>query len=237
MIEKRKISPSINTLYVKIIEHKCQTVCFTSVDFKEGITTIATATARAAASYGRRVLYCDFGNYNTSLTKQLNIQFDAKNEHPLKAGSKNIQFIEPLGFDLLSLPGPRPLDISLIKKESLLEFFNELKTKYDCIFIDAHCYNKYQPFTLPTRMLCEVVDATILVIQSGGVTITEVKETTAEMVETGAKLLGLVMNDKDYPKLVDELCQKTIHINQYFPKLGEFIRKKLKSSVILNIET
>lgn len=236
MIENHKISPSINTLYVQILEHKCQTICFTSVDLKEGITTIASKTAEAAASYGRRVLYCDFGNYSTSLSKQLNIQMDEQPEHPPKLTTKTIQFVESFGFDLMPLLGPRPLDLSLIKNESLVEFFNELKQTYDLIFIDAHCYNKYQPYVLPTRMLCEVADATVVVIASGGVTRTQVKDTTTDMVELGVKILGFVMNDKNYPRLVDDLCKQTTRIDKYFPTLGQFIRKKLKSSVTLNTE-
>lgn len=227
---------SINKLYVKIVDQYCKTVCFTSVGLKEGITTIASLTAKAAASYGRRVLYCDFGNYNTSLSKQLNIEIDAKEADFLELTTTNIQFIEQLGFDLMTLPGPRPLDTSLIKKERLESFFNELKEKYDLIFIDAHTYNKYQPYTLPTKMLCEVADATILIILSGEVTVSEVKETTIEMVQSGAKLLGCVMNDRDYPRLVDELCKKSTWLDKYFPKQAELIRQKLRESVLFNIE-
>lgn len=229
-------SQSINKLYVKIIDQDCKTVCFTSVGLKEGITTIATLTAKAAASYGRKVLYCDFGNYNTSLSKELNIEIAHTDEDFLELSKNNIHFIEHFGFDLITLPGPRPLDTSLIKKERLETFFNALKKKYELIIIDAHCYNKYQPYTLPSKLLCEVVDATVLVILSGAVTVNEVKETATEMLHTGAKILGCVMNDRDYPRLVDELCKVSTRLDKYFPKKAELIRQKLRESVILNTE-
>ena len=127
MTESLASNQPMNKLYVKIIDQKCKSVCFTSVDLKEGITTIASLTAKMAASYGRRVLYCDFGNYNTSLSKQLNIKIEATEADFLELSKKNIQFIEQFGFDLMTLPGPRPLDTSLIKKEKLDAFFNDLK--------------------------------------------------------------------------------------------------------------
>ncbi|MFA6303651.1 MAG: hypothetical protein WC627_11060 [Legionella sp.] len=232
----RKRSQSINKLYVAIIECGCQTVCFTSAELEEGLTTIASVVAQTAASYGRRVLYCDFGNYNTSLSVQLHMEIVAKEGSQLKLDPDTIRHVDELGFDLMTLPGPRPLDTSLIKQENLEVFFSELKTKYDLIIIDAHSYNKYQPYTLPTRLLCEVADATVLVILSGVVTLIEVKDTTTQMVESGVKLLGIVMNDRDYPRLLDELLKVTTRLDKYFPKLAIYIRKKLHSSVILNTE-
>lgn len=227
---------AINKLYVQIIEQGSNTVCFTSIGLKEGITTIATALAQTAVGYGRKVLYCDFGNYNTSLSKQLHIEISATNKDSLELDPRTIQFVPKLGCDLMTLPGPRPLDTSLIKKEVLEDFFYSLKKNYDLIIIDAHCYNKYQPFTLPSRLLCEVSDSTIVIILTGTVTLTELKQTTKDMVEAGVKLLGFVMNDRDYPRLVDELCKVSSRLDKYFPKLGALLRKKLQESVILNTE-
>lgn len=229
-------SQSINTLYVKIIESGCKTVCFTSMEMGEGTTTIASALAQKATGYGRRVVYCDFGNNNTSLSKKLNMEIIATEDNLLRLDVDSTRLVEKLGFDLVTLPGPRPLDTSLVKKETLTVFFDELKKKYDLIIIDAHSYNKYQPHTLPPRMLCEVADATVLIILAGEVPLTEVTQATHDMVESGAKLLGFVMNDRDNPRLVDELCRATTYLDKYFPKLATLIRQKLRDSVILNIE-
>lgn len=229
-------SQSINELYVKIIETGCKTVCFTSAGFQEGITTIASALAATAAAYGRKVLYCDFGNYNTSLSKQLHIVVAAPKDNLLKLNPRTIQAADSLNFDLFSLPGPRPLDTSLVTKSTLLNFFDPLKEKYDLIVIDAHSYNKYQPHAMPVHLLCEVADATVMVILSGKVSLIEVKQATTEMTESGAKLLGFVMNDRDYPPLVDELCKATSRLDKYFPKLAAILRQRFRDSVMLNTE-
>lgn len=231
-----KRSPAINKLYVAIIENGGQSVCFTSAELKEGITTIASELALTATSYGRRVLYCDFGNYNTSLSVQLRKEIAAKENSLLQLDLNTIRFVDELGFDLMTLPGPRPLDTSLIKKETMDVFFTELKKKYDLIIIDAHSYNKYQPYTLPARMLCEVADSTVLVVLSGEDTLAELKETTTQMVASGVKLLGIVMNDRDYPRLLDELLKETTRLDKYFPKIADLLRERLHSSVILNTE-
>ena len=65
------------------------------------------------------------------------------------------------------------------------------------------------PILCPQKMLCEAADTTVLVILSGEVTITEVKDTATDMVQSEVKILGCVMNDRDYPQLVDELCKAT----------------------------
>ena len=231
-----KSSKAINKLYVEILAHDSKTVCFTSPSRNEGITTIACATAVAAATFGRKILYCDFGNYNTSLSKRLNLEFKATQGSILEQSFDNIQFIDSHGFYILPLPGPRPYEVSLIEKEPLRIFFDTLKKQYDLILIDCNSFNKYQPFTLSTRYLSEVADVTILIVLSGVTTKEAVEEAVEEMKNIGTHLLGCVMNDATSPRLVDSLCHATEYLDKYFPDLAQSLRKKLRDSVVLSID-
>jgi Mrp family chromosome partitioning ATPase len=214
-----------------------KTVCFTSASFQEGSTTIACATAQAAAAFGRKVLYCDFGNYNTSLSKKWHVIYQEAPDNVLDQACDSIKYVEELGFFIMPLPGPRPYDTSLIEKKDLAPFFDKLKQDYDLIIIDCNNFNKYQPYALSTRYLCEVADAAVFIILSGGVTKDNIQDTVEEMRRSGAKLIGCVMNDVNYPRLLDELCKATKHLNKFFPKFAESLRKKLRKSVVLNIES
>lgn len=237
MINSSEIEKAINKLYIQILALKSKTICFTSASLLEGITTIASATARVASNLGRKVLYCDFGNYHTSLSAKWHVVYKEAPDHILEQAYDSIKFIPELGFYLMPLPGPRPLETCLIEKKELSLFLDKLKEEYDLIIIDCNSFNKYQPFTISTRYVCEVADATVLILLSGVVTKEIVKDTVDEMRNTGANIIGCVMNDLHYPRLVDQLYEKTYLLNAYFPDAAESIRKKLRRSILLNIES
>lgn len=226
----------VNKLYIKILAQGSKTVSFTSATMKEGTTTIASLAAKSASSFGRKVLYCDFGNYNTSLSKKWQVIYKEAPDNVLGQAIDSISFVEELGFYVMPLPGPRPYDTSLIDKNDLSVFFEKLKKDYDLIIIDCNNFNKYQPYALSTRYLCEVADATVFVILSGGVSKDIIKDSLDEMRASGAKLMGCVMNDLNYPRLLDELCKETHYLDAYFPAFAESLRKKLRKSIILNVE-
>ncbi|MCW8445395.1 hypothetical protein OQJ05_15215 [Fluoribacter gormanii] len=236
MTQLAKSSKAINKLYIEILAHESKTICFTSPLFTEGITTIASAVAKAATAFGRKVLYCDFGNYNTSLSKQLNLEFKATQGSILEQAFDNIKYSDKDGFYIMPLPGPRPFELSLIEKEMLNDFFNKLKEQFDLIIIDCHCFNKYQPHTISTRYLSEAANATVLIVLSGVTTKEAVEETVEEMKKIGTHLIGCVMNDFKYPRLIDELYKETSRLDRYVPKFAEYLRQKMRNSVILNME-
>lgn len=225
---------AMRKLYDVITRHKSKTVCFTATTENEGSTTIACAIAEVAANLKLKVLFCDFTNYSTSLSKKLGKQFqEVKGDH-LEQIYANIHFIENKGFYLL--PPPASIVSTLMRNEILDNLFQLLKKQYDLIIIDSNSFNEYGDNTFSTRNLCEAADSTVLVILSGGVSEARVKETANNITRGGGNLIGCLMNDVNYPRLVDELCRQTNRLETRFPEFAKFLRRWLRKSPFFNIE-
>lgn len=224
-----ELDESFITIFDEINNHQIKTVCLTSTSPHEGVTTIACAMAKAVAASHHKVLYCDFGNYETSLSKRLNKVFVETKEAPLKQVRKNIYPVEALGFSLL----PSPVaDSPLFNKEVITKWIDTLKEEFDLIIFDTHHYNSHNT----TVNIAQLTDASILIVLSGGVAEDEVKQTVDKMLGKKIKVLGFIMNDLNYPKLIDELCEATHTLDPYTPKLSEKLRNWLNQSSLLKTE-
>lgn len=234
MSTNTEVTNAIRKLYDEIKGNKSSTVCFTAATEKEGTTTIACATAEMASKLQQKVLYCDYTDYSTSLSKKFNKQFkETKGDH-VEQVYQNIHYIEKFGFSIL--PPPVPLVPILIHKEVVADLLTVLKKQFDLIIIDTNNFNDYSGNALSARSLCEVADSTILIILSGGVSEARVKETATNIARSGGKLIGCVMNDTNYPRLVDELCRQTDLLEKRFPNTAETLRNWLRKSTFFNIE-
>lgn len=224
---------SLVKIYDEANTHQAKSLCFTSSSPKEGTTTIATALAKTVASLGKKVIYCDFCDYETSLSKKFNKIFIASKGTFQDQLNKNIYFNESYGFYLIP---PLLSTLSSLNQDELKNFIIHLKKEYDLIVIDTNYFLHYSIEELPTTNLCQIADATILIVLSGKVTVDEVKQVTDKMKLKGIKIIGIVMNDVNYPKLVDELCEATHYLDSYFPNASEKLRAWLKKSSLLKTD-
>ncbi len=231
-------TPSLMTALTKIHEEilikKSKTVCFTSSIAQEGTTTIACAIAEIAASLNQKVLYCDFSDYSTSLSKHFKKKFVTSPKDYLEQAYENIHFIESLGIYLM--PPPTELILDLLRKGVLSALFDQFKKDYDLVIIDSNYYSSYTEGVFSTTNLIQEADAVVLVILSGSVTETQVKRTAEKILRDGGKLIGLILNDLNYPKLSDELTRATYHLEEKFPDTAEKLRLWIKDSDFLNSE-
>jgi capsular exopolysaccharide synthesis family protein len=95
--------------------------------------------------------------------------------------------IMPVGKHMASLVG--------FGKEELETFINELRKKFDYVLMDAAPVGTYPD----CAVLCDKVDAVILVVKHGGTRREVVKRTKDIVVRAGGKILGVVLNRRRYP--------------------------------------
>jgi len=80
-------------------------------------------------------------------------------------------------------------------KEELETFINELRKKFDYVLMDAAPVGTYPD----CAVLCDKVDAVILVVKHGGTRREVVKRTKDIVVRAGGRILGVVLNRRRYP--------------------------------------
>jgi capsular exopolysaccharide synthesis family protein len=95
--------------------------------------------------------------------------------------------IMPVGKHMASLVG--------FGKEELETFINELRKKFDYVLMDAAPVGTYPD----CAVLCDKVDAVILVVKHGGTRREVVTRTKDIVVRAGGKILGVVLNRRRYP--------------------------------------
>lgn len=235
MIKKTpELMTSLTKIHDEISTHQSKTVCFTASTAKEGTTTIACAVAEVATSLKQKVLYCDFSDYESSLSHHFNKKFQSTPRDFLEQAYDNIHFIDSLNLYLL--PPPTPLIPNLLRKDSLSTLLDHFKKDYDLIVVDSYFYNSYIEGVLSTNHLVQACDATVLVALTGGVTEVSVKRTAEKIAHDGGKLIGLVLNDYNYPRLPDELMRASHHLDNNFPDTAEKLRAWIQSSDFLNTE-
>jgi Mrp family chromosome partitioning ATPase len=80
-------------------------------------------------------------------------------------------------------------------REELQNVIDQLKRKFDYVLIDAAPVGTYAD----CAVLCDKVDAVILVVKHGG-TRREVARRTKDIVtRAGGRVLGVVLNRRNYP--------------------------------------
>jgi Mrp family chromosome partitioning ATPase len=228
-----ELNNSLIRLYDEITMQQNKAVCFTASSPQEGTTTIASGMAKAVASLGLKVLYCDFCDYDTSLSKQLNQNFVKSKGDALAQFNNNTYFIESLGFHLI----PPPVNhLTLLDNEVVTQLLEQAKEAYNLIVIDTNYFNNHSAVGKATDKLYKITDSTVLVVLSGGVTEEAVKGVVDKMHHKGIKISGIVMNDVNNPKLIDELTQASHKLDEYCPKIANKLRVWLDKSSLLKIE-
>lgn len=234
IVKTPSLMTSLTKIYDEIITQKSKTVCFTSSVAKEGITTIACAVAEVATSLNQKVLYCDFSDYSNSLSKHFKKKFNGSQKDAVEQVYDNIHFIESLKFYLL--PQPTQLIPTFLRKGFLPVLLDHLKKDYDLIIIDTNYYNCYIEGELSANHLVQVADSTVLIALTGVVTEVLLKRTADKIIHDGGKIIGVILNDFNYPKLSDELVRASHHLDQNFPDAAEKLRLWVQESDFFNTE-
>ncbi len=222
----------IQRIYETLIIKHYQLVCFTSTMRRAGVTTIACLTAEVAASFQQKVLYCDFGCAEKSLSKQLKLS--STNKKSTTQHNWQDFIVAAKDFDLI--PIPTEVNANILKDDALAELFTQLKQNYDLIIIDSADFNDYSGQGISPRQLSKLADAVLLVVLSARDTESTVMETINNIHYAEGNLLGCFMNDIDCPRLVDEICRATLKLDKFAPAFAEKIRSKLRSMKLFKIE-
>jgi capsular exopolysaccharide synthesis family protein len=151
--------------------------------------TLAMAMGRRTAVIDCNVhhpeMHLRFGTQETGLGEYL------MGEIPLDRALANTVVpnvhIMPVGKHLASLVG--------FGREELESFVSELRKKFDYVLIDAAPVGTYPD----CAVLCDKVDAVILVIKHGATRREVAKRTKDIVMRAGGKVLGVVLNRRRYP--------------------------------------
>ncbi|GAW97415.1 MULTISPECIES: tyrosine-protein kinase family protein [Colwellia] len=219
----------VEAIYNQTIGSGYKTLAVTSAIAGEGKTTIAQAIVERAQIVGKKVLLVEMNTFNPALSEQLLMSM---NNH---VAENEIIAIESKGYSLL--PAPQNIRDVLQYRESkfLLAAIKRWLVDFDCIIFDTSALTSLNQSNIAAEIISEVCQGTILVIEAGRTPASSIQESIEKLKNKKVNLIGSVLNDKSNPSLLVELQRESHRLNWLCPVLMSKLRKKLASTVLLNV--
>lgn len=195
----------IEQVFLQLEKHECHSLCITSTNQGEGVSSLAQALTERHLLAGYRTLLVDFNLQNPSLTAlSLDIDNNDKEDtHYLNYIEHNSQVVPGIPAPnskarIVELRQPKKLDIQIKK----------WREEFDKIIIDSSALSQLNANNIPAQTIAGCCDGTIMVVLSGQTLQTELKEALKTLDNHHANLIGHVFNDKYQPRLKNEICRE-----------------------------
>jgi Mrp family chromosome partitioning ATPase len=188
---------SIETELYMLEQAARDSVLFTSVDRREGRTTFALlyAVLSSALDPRRRVLLVDADLDRGQLGAMLGLPEGSAGLAAVFAASPPEACIHPSALPNLWLAprggGGDPVSLA---PAAFAAFMDDVRTRFDLIVVDSPAAGMNNA----ALALAKIVRNTVVVVRYGGPTREQVASLLADLEHAGAKVLGSVMNQREY---------------------------------------
>lgn len=177
-----------------------KTILFTSSQPGDGKTTTSVNTAISLAQLGSSVLLIDADLRRPSVHRALRVDKSAGLSNFLSSGRVElddvVQHSRVPKLDVLTCGPIPPNPAELVASDRMRSLLGEAAARYEHVIIDSPpLMHVTDPVILST-----MVDGVILVVQSGRSTRDIVRRARQELLNVGAKVFGVVLNNFDMKK-------------------------------------
>ncbi|MGR6831745.1 CpsD/CapB family tyrosine-protein kinase [Aliivibrio wodanis] len=214
----------IEQVFLQLEKHECHSLCITSTNPGEGVSSLAQALTERYLLAGYRTLLVDLNLQNPSLTA---LSLDLDNND--KEDTHYLNYIEHNSQVVPGIPVPdnKAKIVELRQPKNLNTQIKKWLEKFDKIIIDSSALSQLNANNIPAQSIAGCCDGTIMVVLSGQTLQTELKEALNTLENHHANLIGHVFNDKYQPRLKNEICREIERLH-FLPKI---ITNKLISFV------
>jgi len=187
----------VGQIEIALPQRSSRVLLLSSSTPREGTTEVTIGLGLTlAAAMGRRTVIIDCNVHHPDLherfrTHEVGLGEYLTGEVPLEQALANTvvpnMHIMPVGRHLPSLVG--------FGREELVSFIGDLRKRFEYVLIDASPVGTYPD----CAVLCDKVDAVVMVVRHGSTRREIVKRTKEIIVRAGGKILGVVLNRRRYP--------------------------------------
>ncbi len=203
-------------IYLGTFGRGARTVAVTGVQAGDGASLLAHALTARATNAGLRALYLDLNLFRPAFPgAQIAWRPDDHSIH---------QALIPRDHSAPFEIAPAPVGAgSLLFREPtmLKRLLNERLADYDAIVIDTSALCSVNAGNVPPEILAAACDSCILVMLAGSTKQAPARLAVDRLNAAGAKIAGVVLNDRDNPTLADEMCREASRLKRWLPKLSE----------------
>ncbi len=219
----------LECVYAQTVARGLRRLAVSAANPGEGVSFLARALARRGAATGLRTLLMDFNSFHPADT--------ARGSWRPDGGSVRTAIV-PIaadGLDFVPASSLASTDLSFRDPHRLRELLKEELADYDLIIADTSAVNRVNGRSVPPGVVAAACDAAVLVILAGVTTGHAARVAAASLRESGAELAGVVMNDRDNPMLVNELCREVERLRPFAPRLADWLERRLRGNALLRL--
>ncbi|MBJ7538261.1 tyrosine-protein kinase family protein [Marinomonas transparens] len=222
----------LESIYQSLEKYRYQCISLSGAHGSCGTSMMAYALAKRYQANGYKVLLIDVNLHQPSLDKRLGLirqdwQVGQDNKSAIYAPSVE-------GTDFLSAPLSNTASSSFRDPVAIQHSVAEWLTSYDRVIFDTSPISTSNYRDIPTNLICAAADASILMIKSEFTSQAILQECCDKFAQANANLIGVVMNDMDFPSLADEMLRETQRISTHLPWLQRALQKFIRQSGFLN---
>ncbi|OBU18369.1 chromosome partitioning protein ParA [Photobacterium aquimaris] len=197
----------IEDIFLFLEQQNHHSICITSSNPREGVTSIAQAITERHLLAGYRTLLVDLNFQNPSLIPLAELINKSNTDQHLNS-YLSYDAHNKVGLLGTSLMNNKAHIIELRQPHNLKLKIAAWLLEFDKIIIDASPLSQSTLHNIPAHTVASCCDGTILIVLSGQTQQNEIKDAIEKLTAHNAHLIGLVFNDKLQPHIKDEICRE-----------------------------
>lgn len=174
-----------------------KTIVLTSSRENEGKSTVAAQLAKSLAEAGKSTLLIDADMRKSVLLRKSVRARNFFGLSELLSGQAALEQVlyntQNENFDVIFSGQFPPNPVELLGSKAFASFLDELKQQYDYVIIDSPPLGS----VIDAAVIAAVCDGSVIVINPGKITGSEAIEVKNQLLKSGCKLLGVILNDVD----------------------------------------
>ncbi len=172
-----------------------KTIVITSSRENEGKSTISAELAKSLAESGRNTLLVDADMRKSVLLRKSVRARNFFGLSELLSGQVELEQViyntQNENFDVIFSGQFPPNPVELLGSKAFVNFLDEIKKLYDYIIIDSPPLGT----VIDAAVIAAECDGSVIVVTPGKVSSSELIEVKDQLLKSGCKLLGVILND------------------------------------------
>lgn len=247
----------VDRIYAKTIGRGVKSLCVTSSIPGEGTTSVVCALAQRATAVNLNVLIVDLNLHNPLVSNMIDPQILQQNQNFIQnqdpgRTEQHDPLLPPPDWDLgishisheVSIsdgPGvkviPKPFEghnpVRFREHSMLNRMISFWLQSHDCVIFDTSPLCLVNQKNIPAQHVATCCDASIMVVKSGKTQTHQLQDAMEILQTVDVNLAGTIMNDYDNPLLGVELLRQCEKMEKRFPRISQWLTKRIKKSTFL----
>ncbi|RTZ16809.1 chromosome partitioning protein ParA [Vibrio aquaticus] len=217
----------VEQIYLAAEMQGCRSVCVTSCQPGDGVTSIVTALAERYLFSGYKTLLVDLNTFHPAFEGVEVMPIEQSDEHvgTLISHSHTHQL-----FTGLTIPNTQAAILPFKDPTHLSSAVNHWLKEYDRVIFDTTPILHINRGSIPAQVVASACDQTIMVIMGGSTSTSQLEKAMNLLDNKSISLLGSILNLKQQASLGQELVRE---LNR-FKFIPQSWRKRLGDRILAN---